>query len=244
MHILPSTIAFRLEYMLFYQFYTEITFFDQEKFCTAPLLYVDIEMFGANLHENNAKTSKSTSNSSYWPHAWESSYTPRVRWHFRALVGFMEILVRYARIDVCTYGELLTLYTPTSLGLLLSLFVCVLLVHVFFFALFRIAWWPSTGKELFIWLSACVLLYLMLSLVSVPVLFDVLGRMWKWIVPVPDHCLFISLQGHTKLPILSAELLNLKCFLSIKIVFRKAGLIIKPLWNHQLHKQLVGCVEA
>ena len=32
LHILPSTIAFRLEYVLFYQFYAKITtFFDQEK---------------------------------------------------------------------------------------------------------------------------------------------------------------------------------------------------------------------
>ena len=48
-HTLLSTIAFRLEYVLFYQFYTNITtFFDQEKFGTAPLLYVDIETFGGN----------------------------------------------------------------------------------------------------------------------------------------------------------------------------------------------------
>ena len=33
-----------LEYVLFYQFYAKITtFFDQEKFGTAPLLYVDVE---------------------------------------------------------------------------------------------------------------------------------------------------------------------------------------------------------
>ena len=35
--------------MLFYQFYAKITtFFDQEKFGTAPLLYVDVETFGGN----------------------------------------------------------------------------------------------------------------------------------------------------------------------------------------------------
>ena len=33
LHTLPSTIAFRLEYVLFYQFYAKMTtFFDQEKF--------------------------------------------------------------------------------------------------------------------------------------------------------------------------------------------------------------------
>ena len=42
LHTLPSTVAFRLEYVFFFfQFYAKITtFFDQEKFGTAPLLYV------------------------------------------------------------------------------------------------------------------------------------------------------------------------------------------------------------
>ena len=45
--------------MLFYQFYAKITtFFDQEKFDTAPLLYVDVEMFGGNLRENAVKMLK------------------------------------------------------------------------------------------------------------------------------------------------------------------------------------------
>ena len=48
--------------MLFYQFYAEITtFFDQEKFSTAPLLYVDVETFGGNWREDDVKTSKMTS---------------------------------------------------------------------------------------------------------------------------------------------------------------------------------------
>ena len=39
LHTLPSTIAFKLEYVLFYQFCAKITtFFDQEKFGTAPVL--------------------------------------------------------------------------------------------------------------------------------------------------------------------------------------------------------------
>ena len=42
--------------MLFYKFYDKITtFFDQEMFGLAPLLYADIERFG----ENDFKTSKS-----------------------------------------------------------------------------------------------------------------------------------------------------------------------------------------
>ena len=49
LHTFPSTITYRLEYVLFYQFYAKITtFFDQEKFSTAPLLYDDIETFGGN----------------------------------------------------------------------------------------------------------------------------------------------------------------------------------------------------
>ena len=39
MHSLPSTVAFRLEYVLFYQFYSKITtFFNEEKFGMTPLL--------------------------------------------------------------------------------------------------------------------------------------------------------------------------------------------------------------
>ena len=103
LHTLPSTIAFRLECVLFYHFYAKITtFFDQEKFGTTPVLYVDVETFGGKLmwkwrqdFQNEVKTSKS----SYWRHARETSYTPHVRRHFLAPVGFTEILVGYARIQ-------------------------------------------------------------------------------------------------------------------------------------------------
>ena len=98
LHTLPSTIAFRFEYVLFYQFYAKITtFLDQEKFDMAPLLYNDVETFGRNWLENDVKTSKMTSKSSYWCHARESSYTPHVR-HFLAPVRFTEILIGYPRI--------------------------------------------------------------------------------------------------------------------------------------------------
>ena len=41
--------SFRLEYVLFYQFYSKMTsFFDPEKFGTAPHLYVGVETFGGN----------------------------------------------------------------------------------------------------------------------------------------------------------------------------------------------------
>ena len=58
-HTLPSTVAFRFEYVLFCQVYAKIaTFFDQEKFGTAPLLYVDVETFGGNRRKNDVKTLK------------------------------------------------------------------------------------------------------------------------------------------------------------------------------------------
>ena len=99
LHTLLSTIAFRLEYVLFYQFYSKITtFFDQEKFGTPPLLYFDVKTFRGNWREDDIKTSKS----SYWRHARESSYTPHVR-HFLAPVGFTEIPVGYARNTILKF---------------------------------------------------------------------------------------------------------------------------------------------
>ena len=90
LHNLPLTIAFRLEYVLFYQFYAKITtFFSVKKNSVQLLSYIDVEMFGGNWHENDVKTSKL----SYWCHAWESSYTPHVKQHFT------KILVGYARMN-------------------------------------------------------------------------------------------------------------------------------------------------
>ena len=55
------------------------------------------------------------------------------------------------------------------------------------FNLFRIALWPSVGKELPPWLFTCAVFIL------VPFKFScgVKGRIWNSIVSVPDHCLFI-----------------------------------------------------
>ena len=97
LHTLSSTIAFRLEYVLFDQFYAKITtFFDQETFSSAPFLYVDIGMFGGNWCENDAKTSKMMLKSSYWHHAWVVLH-PSCKMTFLAPVGFTEIPVGYAR---------------------------------------------------------------------------------------------------------------------------------------------------
>ena len=77
-HTVSSTIAFRLEYVLFYQFNAKITtFFDQEKFGTAPLLYVDVETFGGNWHKKwrqDVKNAAKTSKPSSWRHERESSH--------------------------------------------------------------------------------------------------------------------------------------------------------------------------
>ena len=106
LHTLPSTIAFRLEYVLFYHFYAIITIFcNQEKFGTAPLLYVDVEIFGKNRRENDVKTSKMTSKrqNHYTDVMHECRLTLHVRRHFLATVGFTEIRVGYARIIVLGY---------------------------------------------------------------------------------------------------------------------------------------------
>ena len=59
--------------------------------------------------------------------------------------------------------------------------------------LFRIAFWPSAGKELSSWLStrAVFLLFCDVVIVRVPFPFGVWGGMWSSIVSFPDYCLFI-----------------------------------------------------
>ena len=103
LHTLPSTITFRLEYV-FYQFYAKITtFFDKENFGAVSLLYVDVETFGRNWRQNVKNDVKT----SYRSHARDSSYTPHVRRHFLAPVGFTEIPVGYARktVLVCMFSK-------------------------------------------------------------------------------------------------------------------------------------------
>ena len=47
LHTFPSTIAFKLKYVLFYQFYAKIDFFFSVKKCgLAPTCDVDVETFG------------------------------------------------------------------------------------------------------------------------------------------------------------------------------------------------------
>ena len=44
------------------------------------------------------------------------------------------------------------------------------------FILFRIAWWPSGGKELSAWLSACAVLHYAIFIVCTPFRFGVCGQ--------------------------------------------------------------------
>ena len=92
--------------VLFYPFCAKITkCFDQEKFGTAPLLNVDVKMFGGNWREYDIKTSKMMSKSSYWRRARESSYTPHVRRYFLVPVEFTESPVGYARKEFLTQAK-------------------------------------------------------------------------------------------------------------------------------------------
>ena len=58
------------------------------------------------------------------------------------------------------------------------------------FLLFRIAFWPSAGKEPSYWFSARTVFILYVLIVRFPFPFGVCGRTWNSIVSVPDHCLF------------------------------------------------------
>ena len=89
LHTLPSTIAFRLEYMLFYHINAEITTFSIKR-CSVRFLSNTLtsKRLKENWRQHDVKTSKMTSKLSSWRHARESSYIPRVRRHFLAPVGF------------------------------------------------------------------------------------------------------------------------------------------------------------
>ena len=74
LHTLLSTIAFRLEYVLFYQFYAKITiFFRSRNVQFGSSLIGDVETFGKNCRENDVMTSKHKNRHTDVMH--ESSYT-------------------------------------------------------------------------------------------------------------------------------------------------------------------------
>ena len=80
-----------------------------------------------------------------------------------------------------------------------------MLIFDLLFILFRIAVWPSAGKELSPWLFTCVcvfffcfffFLFSAVLVVRVPFPFGVFGRVWNSIGTVPDHCLFICFESN------------------------------------------------
>ena len=71
------------------------------------------------------------------------------------------------------------------------MFVSFLFVFDVLLILFRLAWWPSARKELSSWLFAFAVLFCAVLIICVPFLSGVWGGMWKSIVSVPGHCLFI-----------------------------------------------------
>ena len=88
LHTLPSTIAFKLEYALFYKFYSIISICSQDLFGSVPQW-----RWHWNVWWKMTQNIKTTS----WCHAQESSYFPHVRAHFLAPVSQAEIPVGYAR---------------------------------------------------------------------------------------------------------------------------------------------------
>ena len=74
------------------------------------------------------------------------------------------------------------------------MYVRFLLVFDLLFILFRIALWPSAGKELSPWLFTCVIfIFSAVLVVRVLFLFGVWGKVWNSIVSVPDYWLFFQL---------------------------------------------------
>ena len=91
-HTFPSTIAFKLEYALFYQFYAKITvfFFHKEMFSSTPKTLTSKHLAKKNMSKPDFVTSKTDNMTSKgWPDiVHESCLTPpHVRGHFLALVG-------------------------------------------------------------------------------------------------------------------------------------------------------------
>ena len=132
LHTLLSTIAFRLEYVVFYQFYVTITtFLDQEMFRLAPLLYVDDERFGGKWRENDIKNYIKTSKSSYWRHVWASSCLRKFQ------SGMQETDFHAVCIKMCSFPNtfiqnLFVFYVPFPLSFALKFLQCQVL---------RSLWW-------------------------------------------------------------------------------------------------------
>ena len=104
--------------------------------------------------------------------------------------------LRSCKTDLIPLANELLLTVPMRYFYVLflnSMFVRFLLVVNLLFTLFRIALWPSAGKELSTWLFTCVVLFSAVLVVCVPFPFGVWDRVWNPIVSVPDHSIFICL---------------------------------------------------
>ena len=90
LHTLLSTVAFRLEYIFIFTNFRlkELHFFEQDMFGSAPLLHVDVEMFGGNWHESDVKVKNDI----------KIVISPSCKGTFPSPVGFTEIEVGYARM--------------------------------------------------------------------------------------------------------------------------------------------------
>ena len=87
----------------------------------------------------------------------------------RLVKAFQYFITDRSKAVLLLWFILIVIVRPLSVCL--RLLVCLLQ--------FRIAWWPSVGKVVSSWLSACtVLLYFVLS-VCVPFPFGVWGGMWN-----------------------------------------------------------------
>ena len=95
------------------------------------------------------------------------------------------VIVTVRPLSVCPW----LFVSPLSVSL--WLFVSPLSVSLWLFVHFRIAVWPSAGKELTSWLSAYAVLLNVVLIVCAPFPFGIWDRMWNSIVTVPDHCIFI-----------------------------------------------------
>ena len=80
----------------------------------------------------------------------------------------------------------------------MSMFVRFLFVFDLLFNLFRIALWPSVGKELSPWLFTCAFYFSAVLIIGVPFPFGVWGRIWNPNVSVSDQCLFIYFLSSIK----------------------------------------------
>ena len=94
LHTFPSTIAFKLQYALFSQFYAKISVFSIKECSISASIYdVDVKTVGGKWRQNWCCDVKKTT----WCHVRESSYTPSCKTTFPNPSWVHGNLVEYAR---------------------------------------------------------------------------------------------------------------------------------------------------